>query len=172
MMMEEALSLRQKYREIVSKLMTPGAIGMAVLLGSAAPVAANPEPAGQPPSSAQGETVETIFVPRIVYRYSAGGNSFDADDIGGAWSGNTPATAETYVARFPLNATVAVWFNPRNPTESTLSPGAACAATGKVLAPASSTAITKTAPAIFRYKSMLRSATRFSDEQGRLDQAD
>ena len=45
MVMEEALSLRQKYREIVSKLMTPGAIGMAVLLGSAAPVAANPEPA-------------------------------------------------------------------------------------------------------------------------------
>ena len=55
--MEEALSLRQKYREIVAKLMTPGAIGMAVLLGSAAPVAANPEPAGQQPSSAQGERV-------------------------------------------------------------------------------------------------------------------
>ena len=57
MVMEEALSLRQKYREIVSKLMTPGAIGMAVLLGSAAPVAANPEPAGQQPSAAQGERV-------------------------------------------------------------------------------------------------------------------
>jgi rSAM-associated Gly-rich repeat protein len=56
MMMEEALSLRLKYREIVSKLMTPGAIGMAVLLGSAAPVAANPEPAAQP-QSAQGERV-------------------------------------------------------------------------------------------------------------------
>jgi hypothetical protein len=76
------------------------------------------------PSSAQGETVETIFVPRIVYRYSAGGNSYDGDDIGGTWSSNTPATAETYVARFPLDATVAVWFNPGNPTESTLSPGA------------------------------------------------
>jgi rSAM-associated Gly-rich repeat protein len=58
MMMEEALSLRLKYREIVSKLMTPGAIGMAVLLGSAAPVAANPEAAGQQSlSSAQGERV-------------------------------------------------------------------------------------------------------------------
>ena len=57
MVMEEALSLRQKYREIVSKLMTPRAIGMAVLLGSAAPVAANPEPAGQQPSAAQGERV-------------------------------------------------------------------------------------------------------------------
>ena len=32
MIMEDALSLRQKYREIISKLMSPGAIGMAVLL--------------------------------------------------------------------------------------------------------------------------------------------
>lgn len=57
MMKEEALSLRLKYREIVSKLMTPGAIGMAVLLGSVAPGAASPDPAGQQPSSAQGERV-------------------------------------------------------------------------------------------------------------------
>jgi rSAM-associated Gly-rich repeat protein len=55
--MEDALSLRRKYREIVAKLMSPGAIGMAVLLGSAAPVAANPEPAGKQPASAQGERV-------------------------------------------------------------------------------------------------------------------
>jgi hypothetical protein len=40
------LSLRQKYLGIVSKLMTPGAIGMAVLLGSAAPGAASQDPAG------------------------------------------------------------------------------------------------------------------------------
>jgi rSAM-associated Gly-rich repeat protein len=52
MMMEEALALRQKYRETVSKLMTPGAIGMAVLLGSAAPVAAS-----QPPLPAPGQSV-------------------------------------------------------------------------------------------------------------------
>jgi len=57
MMKEEALSLRLKYREIVSKLMTPGAIGMAVLLGSVAPSAASPDPAGQQPSSAQGDRV-------------------------------------------------------------------------------------------------------------------
>jgi rSAM-associated Gly-rich repeat protein len=52
MMMEEVLALRQKYREIVSKLMTPGAIGMAVLLGSTAPGAAS-----QQPSPAKGERV-------------------------------------------------------------------------------------------------------------------
>jgi rSAM-associated Gly-rich repeat protein len=57
MMMEEVLSLRQKYREIVSKLMTPGAIGMAVLLGSVAPGAASQEPAGRQASPAQGERV-------------------------------------------------------------------------------------------------------------------
>jgi hypothetical protein len=57
MLMEELLSLRQKYLEIVSKLMTPGAIGMAVLLGSAAPGAASQEPAGQPGAPAQGERV-------------------------------------------------------------------------------------------------------------------
>ena len=57
MMMEEPLSLRQKYLEIVSKMVTPGALGMAVLLGSAAPGAASQEAVGQPPSSAQGERV-------------------------------------------------------------------------------------------------------------------
>ena len=57
MIMEEPLSLRQKYLEIVSKLMAPGAIGVAVLLGTAAPSAASQEPAAQPPSPAQGERV-------------------------------------------------------------------------------------------------------------------
>ena len=57
MIMEELLSLRQKYLGIVSKLMTPGAIGMAVLLGSAAPGAASQEPVGPQPSPAQGERV-------------------------------------------------------------------------------------------------------------------
>jgi hypothetical protein len=74
------------------------------------------------PSSWQGETTETIYVPRIVYRYTAGGTSFDGDNIGGTWSGPTPATAETYVTRFPLGTSVAVFFNPANPTESTLDP--------------------------------------------------
>ena len=52
MMMEVALAVRQKYREIVAKLMTPGAIGVAVLLGSTAPGAASYTPSG-----AQGERV-------------------------------------------------------------------------------------------------------------------
>jgi rSAM-associated Gly-rich repeat protein len=57
MMMEELLSLRQKYLNVVSKLATPGALSVAVLLGTAAPGAASQEPVGQQPSAAQGERV-------------------------------------------------------------------------------------------------------------------
>jgi rSAM-associated Gly-rich repeat protein len=57
MIMEELLSLRQKYLNVVSKLATPGALGVAVLLGSAAPGAASQEPVGQQPSAAQAERV-------------------------------------------------------------------------------------------------------------------
>ncbi len=57
MMMEESLSLRQKYLNVVSKLVTPGALGVAVLLGSTAPGAASQQPVGQQPSAGQGERV-------------------------------------------------------------------------------------------------------------------
>ena len=57
MMMEELLSLRQKYLHVVSKLATPGALSVAVLLGTAAPGAASQEPVGQQPSATQGERV-------------------------------------------------------------------------------------------------------------------
>ena len=51
------LSLRQKYLAIVSRLMASGAVGMAVLLGAAAPGAASQEVAGQLPSAAPRERV-------------------------------------------------------------------------------------------------------------------
>jgi rSAM-associated Gly-rich repeat protein len=54
---EESLSLRQKYLTLVSKLATPGALGVAILFGSAAPGAASQEPVGQPLSPAPGERV-------------------------------------------------------------------------------------------------------------------
>ena len=93
MMMEEVLSLRLKYREIVSTLMTQGAIGMAVLLGSAAPGAASQEPAGQP-SSAQGERVsERLAAIREAVSAVAGGPTQTSDAAGeqrlawGNWGG-------------------------------------------------------------------------------------
>jgi rSAM-associated Gly-rich repeat protein len=57
MMMEGLLSLRQKYLNVVSKLASPGALGVAVLLGTAAPGSASQEPVGQQPSATQGERV-------------------------------------------------------------------------------------------------------------------
>jgi hypothetical protein len=74
------------------------------------------------PGSMRGETSETIYVPRVVYQYDAGGILLQGDDIGGTWRGTTPAVAATYTARFPLNMVVEVFFNPRNTTESTLAP--------------------------------------------------
>src|SRR5260370_38921496 len=58
---EEPLSLPQKYLKVVSELVTPGAVGgavgVALLLGSAAPAAASQDPAGQQPTRAQDERV-------------------------------------------------------------------------------------------------------------------
>ena len=44
------MSLRQKYLDVVSRLVTPGAVGVAVLLGSAVPGTASqsPQPTAQP----------------------------------------------------------------------------------------------------------------------------
>jgi hypothetical protein len=67
-------------------------------------------------------TRQTMYVPRIVYRYEAGGIALQGDDIGGTWSGSTPAVARKYTARYPLDAAVEVFFNPDNTTESTLAP--------------------------------------------------
>jgi hypothetical protein len=56
-MMEVTLSLRQKYLNVVSKLVTPSALGVAVVLGSAAPGVASQTPLGQQPATTQGERV-------------------------------------------------------------------------------------------------------------------
>jgi rSAM-associated Gly-rich repeat protein len=83
MMMEEPLSLRQKYLNVVSKLATPGAIGMAVLLGSAAPGAASQEPAGRLPTSAQGDRVsERLAAIREAVSEVSGGQARAADALG------------------------------------------------------------------------------------------
>jgi len=55
MMKEVPLSLRQKYLNVVSKLAAPGALGAALLLGSAAPGLASQDPSQ--PLSAERERV-------------------------------------------------------------------------------------------------------------------
>ena len=71
----------------------------------------------------QSRTSQTIYVPRIVYQYDAGGISLQGDNIGATSSGGTPAIAARYVARFPVDAAIVVFFNPHNPVGSTLDPG-------------------------------------------------
>lgn len=81
------MSLRQKYLNVVSKLATPGAIGMAVLLGSAAPSAASQEPTDQ--SSARGDRVsERLAAIREAVSEVAGGQTRAGDAAEGqrlAW---------------------------------------------------------------------------------------
>ena len=75
------------------------------------------------PSSMRRRYTDTIYLPRIVYRYDAGGQPYEGDDVGAIVGGGTPAAAEKTVARFPLASPVTVFFNPANPTQSTLVPG-------------------------------------------------
>jgi hypothetical protein len=51
------MSLRQKYVTLLSKIMPAGAVGVSLLLGSAAPAAAAPLPADAQPAAADGSRV-------------------------------------------------------------------------------------------------------------------
>jgi hypothetical protein len=62
----------------------------------------------------------TMYVPRIIYTYQVDGNSFEGDNTGTSGSANTPAFAEKYVKRYPLQTPVQVFYDPKDPTQSTL----------------------------------------------------
>jgi hypothetical protein len=63
----------------------------------------------------------TMYVPRIVYTYQVDGISFDGDKVGWSGSASTPAYAEKAIKRFPLQTPVTVFYNPQDPTQSSLS---------------------------------------------------
>ena len=68
----------------------------------------------------------TMYGPRIVYAYQVGGNTFEGDNIGTSGCSNTPSLAERYVRRYPLQMPVQVFYDPNDPTQSTLAlPGQA-----------------------------------------------
>jgi hypothetical protein len=48
------------------------------------------------------------------------GNSFEGDNTGTSGSANTPAFAEKYIKRYPLQTSVQVFYDPKDPTQSTL----------------------------------------------------
>lgn len=62
----------------------------------------------------------TMYVPRVVYSYQVGANSFDGDNIGWSGSASSPSFAEKYLKRFALQMPVEVFYNPLAPTQSTL----------------------------------------------------
>jgi hypothetical protein len=63
---------------------------------------------------------QTIYVPRVVFRYAVEGVSYSGDNIGAIVSASTPGPATKCVARFPANKKVDVFYNPEAPTESAL----------------------------------------------------
>jgi hypothetical protein len=64
----------------------------------------------------------TMYVPRVIYSYQVGGNSFEGDNVGWSGSASTPSLAEKYIKRFALQTPVEVFYNPEVPTQSTLAP--------------------------------------------------
>jgi hypothetical protein len=67
----------------------------------------------------------TMYVPRVVYTYQVGGNSFEGDNIGWSGSASSPSYAEKTIKRFALQTPVQVFYNPQDPTQSTLKPAGA-----------------------------------------------
>jgi rSAM-associated Gly-rich repeat protein len=85
-MMEEALSLPQKYLKVVSELAASGAVGAALLLGVAPPAAADQEPATRQPTSAPGERVsERLAAIRDAVSAVSGAPAEAADQLRLAW---------------------------------------------------------------------------------------
>jgi rSAM-associated Gly-rich repeat protein len=79
---EEALSL-PKYLKVVSELVTPGAMGMALLLGLSLPAVAAREPAEAQAPGAQGERVsERLAAIREAVSAIAGTETQTSDSIG------------------------------------------------------------------------------------------
>jgi hypothetical protein len=64
----------------------------------------------------------TMYVPRVVYSYQVDGNTFEGDNIGWSGSASTPGYAEKTIKRFAPQTPVQVFYNPQDPTQSTLKP--------------------------------------------------
>jgi Protein of unknown function (DUF3592) len=67
-------------------------------------------------------SVQTIYTPRIVYRYRVGPDSLQGDSVGTRVDSSSPSGPTKAIVRYPLGAKVKVFYNPKIPTESTLSP--------------------------------------------------
>jgi Protein of unknown function (DUF3592) len=74
------------------------------------------------PGGARRDYDVTMYVPRVIYTYLVDGDAFEGDNIGWSGSASTPSLAEKYVKRFAVQTPVEVFYNPQDPTQSTLAP--------------------------------------------------
>lgn len=70
------------------------------------------------PRSAQDD-----LLPHIVYRYQVGGETYRRRFEFPSGTHPMPEFAESYVKKYPLDATVQVFYKPDQPGQSTLEPG-------------------------------------------------
>lgn len=66
---------------------------------------------------------QTLYFPRVVYAYNAGGQSWQGDNIGWSVSNSTPDAARKIVGRYPMESKVDVFFDPQDESVSTLDRG-------------------------------------------------
>ncbi len=64
----------------------------------------------------------TSYFPKVRYEYSVLGKAYTGERIafGAAKGHSAPADAEKVLARYPVGATVTVYYNPRDPAEAVL----------------------------------------------------
>ncbi len=77
----------------------------------------------------------TSYSPQIAYTYSVAGQAYfsAAVTIGATRTFSSYAKAQTQTAKYPLGQTVSVYYDPQQPAEATLEPGATGGAWGTVL---------------------------------------
>ncbi len=66
---------------------------------------------------------QTMYVPRVVFSYVVDGVAFQGDKIGAIVSSSNAAGPTKFITRFPLGMKVAVFYNPADATDSTLTTG-------------------------------------------------
>ena len=64
-----------------------------------------------------------MYAPRVIYQFKVGDNVFQGDNVGMISASSNPKGPQKFVARYPLRSRVGVFYDPENPTDSTLKPG-------------------------------------------------
>jgi Protein of unknown function (DUF3592) len=71
-----------------------------------------------------GSTRTMLYVPRVTYQFEIGGVAYRGDALSGTLGAQDKQRAQKTIARFAANAPVVVFYNPQNPSESSLSTSA------------------------------------------------